>query len=135
MAEDWTPAQLKTLFDQKIEDRDKAVAAAFAAQEKLVSAALAAAERAVLKAEAAAERRFESVNEFRQTLSDQQANLMPRKEAQVELNAIREKVDEFASRLERHEAKGAGISAGWGYLVGLIGFLAAVAGLASRFIS
>ena len=38
---------------------------------KAVNAALQSAERAVLKAETAAERRFASVNEFRQTLSDQ----------------------------------------------------------------
>ncbi len=43
--------------------------------------ALAAADKAVTKAEIATEKRFEGVNEFRSTLADQAARLMPREEA------------------------------------------------------
>ena len=46
-------------------------------QEKAVAAALAAADRAVSKADFATEKRFDAVNEFRATLSDQAAHLMP----------------------------------------------------------
>lgn len=74
-----------------------------------------------------------SVNEFRATLSDQAAHLMPRPEAQVEFKALRERIDTLAVRVEHAEGRGAGINAGWGYLVGLVGVLAAIAGLASRF--
>ncbi len=50
--------------------------------------ALAAADKAVTKAEIATEKRFEGVNEFRQTLADQAARLMPREEAQSKLENI-----------------------------------------------
>jgi hypothetical protein len=62
----------------------------FAAQESAVHAALAAAEKAVGKAEAAAEKRFESVNEFRDALSDASALNVSRQEYESgnrELNA------------------------------------------------
>lgn len=52
---------------------EKAVATAMTAAEKAVATAMAAAEKAVTKAEFAAEKRFDAVNEFRQTLADQQA--------------------------------------------------------------
>lgn len=47
-----------------------------ASQAEKVKLALDAAEKAILKAEIASEKRFESVNEFRETLSDQQRSLM-----------------------------------------------------------
>lgn len=50
----------------------------FQAQEKAVIAAMLSADRAVAKAEAASEKRFESVNEFRGTLSDQVRLFIPR---------------------------------------------------------
>lgn len=52
---------------------EKAVATAMTAAEKAVATAMAAAEKAVTKAEFAAEKRFDAVNEFRQTLADQQS--------------------------------------------------------------
>jgi hypothetical protein len=73
----WTVETLKEHYDR-----------VFAQQEKAVEAALAAAEKAVSKAEDAAEKRFESVNEFRQTLSDQTATFLTRKEALAALTAM-----------------------------------------------
>jgi len=52
----------------------------FAASKDAVAAALVAAERAAIKAESAAEKRFDSVNEFRATLKDQQALFVTRTE-------------------------------------------------------
>lgn len=52
------------LFQQQLDQR-------FESSDKAVRAALQSAELAVNKAEAAAEKRFDSVNEFRKTLSDQ----------------------------------------------------------------
>src|ERR1700726_2034245 len=57
-------------------------------QEKAVAAALAAADRAVSKADFATEKRFDAVNEFRATLSDQAAHLMPRAECELRLKAL-----------------------------------------------
>lgn len=66
--------------DTRIAVQEKANDQRFEAQEKAVGAALAAAKEAVAKAETAAEKRFDAVNEFRSTLKDQQATLMPRTE-------------------------------------------------------
>ena len=61
-------------------EREKANAQRFDAQEKAVAAALAAAKEAVLKAEVSNDKRFESVNEFRNTLKDQQGTYVTRTE-------------------------------------------------------
>lgn len=67
--------------------------------EKAVSAALASADRAVQKAEASSERRFESVNEFRNTLADQAATLLPRAEGEARIRALSEKIDDASARV------------------------------------
>jgi TolA-binding protein len=79
---DW--GQVREYIDlhfQRVDER-------FLAQEKAVAAALAAAKEAVAKAEAASEKRFEGVNEFRGTLSDQQRTLMPRAEAEMRMGQM-----------------------------------------------
>lgn len=78
---------------QRFDAQQEAVATAMVAQEKAVLAAMAAAEKAVTKAEIAAEKRFESVNEFRKTLSDQTASFLTRTEYNAQHNALNEKVD------------------------------------------
>ena len=119
---------LKEHLEALIDANDQRYAQRFDAQEKAVAAALSAADRAVLKAEAAAEKRFEGVNEFRQTLADQQRTLMPRAEVEV-LRATSEKdVGELKKRLDTLTAERAGVKGGWGYAVGLIG---AIIGLLS----
>lgn len=61
-------------------------------------AALEAAEKAINKAEQATERRFASVNEFRQTLTDQAASFMPRAESEQRSNANTERLRELELR-------------------------------------
>jgi hypothetical protein len=57
-----------------------------------VGLALSAADKAVLKAETATEKRFESVNEFRQTLSDQTRSFLRISEHTVEMTAVNERL-------------------------------------------
>jgi predicted transcriptional regulator len=80
--------------------------------------ALAAADKAVSKAEAATEKRFESVNEFRQTLSDQTRSFI----SKVEFEAVRDtnaaRLADLASRMDKTEGKAVGFNAGWVYLLG-----------------
>jgi len=94
-----------------------------------VTLALAAADKAVSKAEAATEKRFESVNEFRQTLSDQTRSFVSR----VEFDAVRDtnaaRIADLASRLDKTEGKAVGFNAGWVYLIGGISVAATVASL------
>lgn len=57
-------------------------------QEKAVAAALSATREAISKSETATEKRFESVNEFRQTLSDQNAGFLSRTEYEANHKAL-----------------------------------------------
>jgi hypothetical protein len=110
-------------YEQRFRGQEKAIELGFSAQKSAVEAALAAADRAVQKAEVAAEKRFESVNEFRNTLADQQRNLIPRAEFDVTVKALRDKVDALQGQMERQMSERAGIKGGWGYAVGAVGLV------------
>lgn len=86
---------LTTQFDQRYETSQKAIETAFNALSESTRAAMASADKAVLKAEAASEKRFESVNEFRSLVTDQQATFMPRKEAESAIGTLEDKIDEM----------------------------------------
>jgi hypothetical protein len=94
-----------------------------------VALALAAADKAVSKAETATEKRFESVNEFRQTLSDQTRSFV----SKVEFDAVRDtnaaRIADLASRLDKTEGKAVGLNAGWVYLIGGISVAATLTSL------
>jgi hypothetical protein len=107
------------------------MATALSAAEAAVQTALESAEKAVVKAELAADKRFEAVNEFRQTLSDQTATFIPRIEAERIIDSLNSKLDAEMQRtgerfksiedsVTTHHGKAAGLTAGWGYLVGAI---------------
>ena len=109
--------------DKAFEAQQTAMQAALTAAETAVSKALESAEKAVTKAESAAEKRFDAVNEFRQTLSDQAATLMPRAESMSRHEAAAEKIDDLNTRLDKMDGRGAGLSAGWGILVAVVGLV------------
>ena len=107
-----------------------AVDAAFAAQKEAINAALAAADRAVLKAELATEKRFESVNEFRGTLDNQQRTLIPRSEVAAIVKGLDEKIANLKEQFDKIQndrsgqiSERRGVVGGWGYAVGAIGFV------------
>lgn len=107
-------------------ERERSMNQRFADTEKAVSAALAAAKEAVAKAEAAAEKRYESLNEFRGTLKDQQAMLMPRAEVNALLKSIEDKQRANDERLTQLISRAEGVN----WLIGMIGaMIGGVAGL------
>src|SRR5258708_4915140 len=81
-----------------VEEHDERNKERFAASKESVVSALAAADKALIKAELSSEKRFEGVNEFRATLADQAANLMPRSEYTVQHRALEEKVNILTSQ-------------------------------------
>lgn len=105
------------------------ILALMAERDKQVAIALAAADRAVVKAEAAAEKRFEGVNEFRATLSDQAARLMPREEAVTRMDSLRERLDALTLRITTTEGRSSGLAAGWGWIVGVVGLIGGILGI------
>ena len=122
-------AEMDLRYQQRFDAQGQALAAALLAAEKAVQTALIAAEKAVSKAEVATEKRFESVNEFRQTLSDQTAGFPSR----VELEALAARVTDLAARMDRSEGRSTGVAAGWGYLCGAVLLVGAVIGMVLAF--
>lgn len=127
----WTVDTLEINLSGKIEALDRFCVTSFAQSKERVDMALAASDKAISKAEQATEKRFEGVNEFRATLADQAALLLPRSEFQVQQNAIAEKLStltEIVTKLEaRLLGKGEGVS-GIGTIV-----LGAIVGLNAVF--
>lgn len=117
----WTVDTLKEHVEALLREKDKAIAAA-----------LRAADEASAKAERATEKRFDAVNEFRQTLSDQAMTFMPRLEAEQRIQQNSEKIESINSRLDTTTGRGIGLNAGWGYLVGAVGAAGAIAALLTR---
>lgn len=115
---DWTVATLHEHLSRLREADQLAVAAALASAEKAVAAALAASEKAVLKAEAASADRFASVNEFRQTLTDQAATF-----------ATRDKVEAIENRLNRIDGEKSGVTTTQVLMFQLAGLFIAAVGL------
>jgi hypothetical protein len=135
---------MRVMLNERYETQTKALDAAFKAAEQAVQTALVSAEKAVGKAEAAADKRFDAVNEFRQTLSDQTATFIPRSEYDAAQKALTERVavnsDRVAalelrltSRLDRGEGSDAGAAGqrtdqrlNISQVIAALGFLAAV---------
>ena len=91
-------------YQQRFDAQEKAVWSAFQSAEKAVNTALASADRAVIKAETAAEKRFEGVNEFRQTLTDQAATFLTRAEAEAHFKSVTEKIEDLRAATIRAQA-------------------------------
>lgn len=121
----WTIETVREHVLSLLAERDRQYDQRFIAQEKAVQTAMNAAERAVSKAETAAEKRFDAVNEFRATLADQQRTLMPRAEAELQFGRI----TSLEKELTTMRGHGSGIHSGWGYAIGLVGIILAVAAL------
>ena len=108
-----------------VNERSSANSQRFEAQEKAVAAALAAAKEAVAKAEGAAEKRFDSVNEFRSTLKDQQSTLITRNEVDVRLKSLDDKIALNALQLAQLVSKAEGVGQLWGFISVGLGILIA----------
>lgn len=113
----------------RFEQQEKATSVALSAVDKSVQAALLSSEKAVTKAEAAAEKRFDSVNEFRNTLKDQQLLLITRSEADAVLKAMDRRITEITDQLNKTAGKSEGAGSVWGWLIGVAGLLMMLAGL------
>lgn len=122
-------------LEKRLEERDQRYEQRYQAQRESVTAALAAAEKAVSKAETASEKRFESVNEFRNTLGDQQRTLMPRSESENLHHAHNDKLLALTQRLDRIEGTKTGTSHGYGIAVGVVGVLLAIIGGIAAFVA
>jgi hypothetical protein len=86
-------AQRIASLRELVDERDRRYEDRFRAMDEKTTLALASSEKAVTKAETATEKRFDSVNEFRGSLKDQAATLLPRNEADTRFKAMEEKLE------------------------------------------
>lgn len=114
-------------YDQRFEAQLNAFNVAFAAEQDFVKAALAAADKAVAKAETAAEKRFEAINEFRQSLSDQSRLQMPRSECEKLIEALKERIGKIESSVQSVVGQRVGSHENLATVVAIIAGIAAVA--------
>lgn len=135
-------------YAQRFEAQQKAVADALQAAKEAVANALlavkettgntlAAADKAVAKAELANEKRFESQNEFRQTLTDQATQFMTKAEADArqqatitQQKALEDDVARITARIDEERSRSEGASNLWLIIVGIIGVIVLVGGFA-----
>jgi hypothetical protein len=128
--------ELEWRLDQRVNALERLTDAKLANLATLIDAhagrlvqAIEAADKAVSKAEVATEKRFESVNEFRQTLSDQTRTFI----SKVEFEALRDtntaRIADLASRLDKTDGKTVGLNAGWVYLLGALSIAATLISL------
>ncbi len=113
---------------ERIAALDRRLTEAVAAQDRANTIALQAAEKAVLKAETASEKRFEGVNEFRQTLSDQAANFVTRKEVEALFAAVNGTLLRLDTSASADHGKSAGADYAWRAIITVIGLLIAASG-------
>jgi hypothetical protein len=116
-----------------IASNDRRYQQQFDALEKNTAMALSGAERAVSKAETASEKRFDGVNEFRNTLADQQRTLMPRSEVDGIKHALDDKVQALKERMDKSESERAGLKGGYAVAVAVVGLFALIASVVIAF--
>jgi len=125
---------LKEYFDSEIDNIKLLIKNGFQESKDAVRAALDSQKEAVLKSEAASEKRFSSVNEFRNTLSDQQRNLMPRNEVDILIKAINEKIDALNLTTITRQSKDVGKMEGMGIIAIVAGIVSTIIVILFRFI-
>jgi hypothetical protein len=82
----------KTL-SERVSALDRLLTSQLQGQDEKVQLALSAAEKAITKAEEATEKRFDSVNEFRQTLSDQAATFATKEKLDLSVDTMNTRMD------------------------------------------
>lgn len=128
-------------YEERFNASQTALAVGLAGTKSEINAALVAADRAVTKAELATEKRFESVNEFRGTLDNQQRTLIPRSEVSEIVKGLDQKIEQLTKNQDKLEqdvrnsmSERQGVRGGWGYAVGALGFLVAATSLITMFV-
>jgi preprotein translocase subunit SecD len=120
-----TEKRLRLVMDE----RDRQYAQRFDAQRSAVNAALASAERALDKAATASEKRFDSVNEFRQTLTDQATNFMNKQTAEANFTSLQDRLNKVELLVNTIQSAGQGRADFIGWIVGIGGVLVAFGAL------
>ena len=98
-------------FRQVMDERDRLYLEKFKSSEDKTVMALGFSKEAVTKADTATEKRFEGVNEFRKSLSDQTVNFLSKSEAEPRFSAIDARVTILERSNNQSSGRAGGISA------------------------
>lgn len=105
------------------------ILAVIASNDRRYDDRFAAVKEAVNKAETAMEKRFEGVNEFRNTLADQQRTFIPRPEFESVVEGMKKDIANLSQSFREQRGSDKGLLSGWSMAVGIVGFVAIVVGL------
>lgn len=108
----WNVVTLKAYMDQKFESM----------------------QLAITKAEQATEKRFEGVNEFRNTLADQQRTFIPRAEYESGHAGLHVEVLDLKTRLDKIENMKQGGSVVWSWLLGGLALIISILNIKDKII-
>ena len=119
-------------YIERFQSSERNVVTAMSAAKEAVSTAMAAAEKAVTKAEGASEKRFDAVNEFRQSLADQQITFaradavnsaikMVTEVSNTRFAGIEKRLDEISKWQAQQIGHGKGLADVWGWFIGILG--------------
>lgn len=122
-------ADTLTHFDARIGELEKLIAANLASEKEARMQALSSAQVATDKADKATETHFASVNEFRQTLSDQTSKFPSRIETDAKLSALEGQIAALTKIQDQTLGKSEGVSASWVVGMAVVGFLVELATL------
>jgi hypothetical protein len=122
---------LREAFSAQILAQKEATSAALMSAKEAINAALASAEKAIAKAELATDKRFDSVNEFRSQLADQQKMFATQSEVTLRFTAIEDKLSLLSVFQSEAKGKGAGLNAAWVYVLGAATLMATIVGFIS----
>ena len=93
----------------------------------LLDERLNSAKEAIIKAEVAAEKRFESINEFRAALADQQSHFVRKDELTIRFIALEDKINMLYNLQLEQKGKLAAQNLLWTYFMGAVGFFGVIA--------
>jgi hypothetical protein len=118
-------------FKELMEERDKRYSQRADSQDKAVATALATSKEAILKAETATDKRLEGLNELKGMAQDQAATFARISEVNLRFDAVNKTVEQLSDTIKQKVAATSGMKELWGYIVGAVGVLLAVAAIIS----
>lgn len=125
-----TVTALAAKFDahkELMDERDERYKQRSEFQDEAVNTAMAASKEAILKAEAATDKRLESLNEIKAMSLDQASTFARKTEVNLITDALGKRLDGVEDGMNRRVSTGAGMEKAWGYVIGVLGVLTALA--------
>lgn len=122
----WTVTSVKVYLETIIQEVRNCIDLRMIENDKRYEQRFKGSQEALTKAETSLEKRLEGMNEFRAALTEQASRFISRDEYFQAHKTSEKDISLLVSRLDKMEAKGAGLNAGWVYLGGIIMFIGGV---------